>query len=72
MTTQPLDIEIRRKGRREASFKATADPAVPKELRDILTGWLAGNGWDKGRWGEFQLTAFADGTWKKLATVRAK
>ena len=72
MTTQALDIEIHRKNRREAKFKATADPAVPKELRDILTGWLAGNKWDKGLWGQFELTAFADGTWKKLATVRAK
>ena len=71
MTTQPLDIEIHRKNRREASFKATADPANPKELRDILTGWLKGNKWDKGLWNQFELVAFAEGTWKRVGSVRA-
>jgi hypothetical protein len=71
MTTQPLEIEIRRKGRKEASFKVTADPANPKELRDILTGWLTGNKWGRGKWDQFEAVAFADGTWTKLATVRA-
>ena len=70
MTTQPLEIEIRRKGRKEDSFTVNADPANPKELQDILRGWLTGHKWGRGKWDQFEAVAFADGTWKKLATVR--
>ena len=71
MTTQALDIEIHRKGRKEAAFQVNADPANPKELRDILTGWLAAQGWDKG-------TGCSSSSWRSRpgrgtrATVRAK
>jgi hypothetical protein len=52
-----LEVTVRRKGRPEGSFDVEADPRNPASLRDVLTGWLRDNRWDKGRWGEFDLEA---------------
>jgi hypothetical protein len=68
---QPLDLEILRKGRRETVLHADADPDDLSGLRDHLCGWLAGHGWDKGRWGEFELVGRLSGEGKVLARVRA-
>ena len=70
MAGQALELRITRKGRHEATLEVSADPANPSELRQILTGWLGGNGWDRGRWPEFEATVFAAGTSKRLARVR--
>lgn len=69
--TQPLEFRITRKGRHEATLEVVADPANPAELREVLRNWLTGNGWSRGRWGEFEAEAFAAGTSKRLARVRA-
>jgi hypothetical protein len=70
MTEMRLELVIRRKGRKEDTLAVTADPANPEALRLILTGWLDGEGWAKGRWGEFEMEVFAAGTSKRLARVR--
>lgn len=70
MAGQPLECRITRKGRHEATVEVSADPANPAELRQILTAWLAGNGWDRGRWGEFEMVAFAAGTSRRMGKVR--
>jgi hypothetical protein len=55
-----------------ASRAVAADPRNPRELREVLTGWLKDNKWAKGLWGEFELTAReADNGPRARATVRA-
>lgn len=70
MPKRPLDLEILRKNRREAVVQAEADPTNHSVLRDHLKGWLTGNGWDEGRWGEFEMIARPAGEGKILARVR--
>ena len=70
MPKRPLDLEILRKNRREAVIETEADPTNYSVLRDHLKGWLEGNGWDRGRWGEFELVARYAGEGKVRATVR--
>lgn len=70
MASQALELRITRKGRHEATLEVSADPANPAEVRQILTGWLEGNGWGRGRWAEFEAEAFAAGTSRRLARVR--
>lgn len=67
----PLIFTILRKNRREAVLDVTADPANPSEMRDILTGYLTAEKWDKGRWPEFTAEVRAHGSGKVLARVRA-
>lgn len=71
MTSQPLDLEILRKNRHEDYITADADPANPAELEKILKGWLSGNKWDKGRWGEFEMLVRRAGEGKVRLKVRA-
>lgn len=71
MTSQPLDLTILRNGRKQAGIQATADPANPAELREILVQWLSGNKWGRPLWDQFEIVARASGKWKVLATVRA-
>lgn len=71
MAKRALELRIERKGRREDTLEVTADPDDTAALRDYLRGWLEGNKWDRGLWGQFELVAFAAGSWKKLARVRA-
>lgn len=66
----PLVFTILRKNRRQVVLDVTADPSNPGEMRDILTGWLQADGWDKGRWPEFTAEARAQGSGKVLARVR--
>lgn len=68
---QPLELEVQRKGRRIARFDATADPADLTALRAALTDWLAGDGWDRKLWNEFELVARPVNGSKQLAKVRA-
>ena len=70
MPKRALDLEILRKGRREDVIEAEADPTNFSVLRDHLTGWLEGNGWDEGRWREFELAARHAGEGKVRARVR--
>jgi len=70
MSRRALEFRITRKGRHEATLEVEADPANPAELRQVLTGWLTGNGWDRGRWAEFEAVAFAAGTSTRVARVR--
>ena len=70
MPKRPLDLEILRKNRREAVLSVDADPADARGLGDTLRGWLDGNGWDEGRWREFELVARPAGEGKILARVR--
>ena len=70
MNPRPLEVQIRRKGRKEDVLDVTADPADTIALRALLRDWLAGHGWAEGRWGEFELVAFDAGTWKRVAKVR--
>jgi hypothetical protein len=70
MPKRPLDLEILRKGRREAVLSVEAEPADARALGDALRGWLAGNGWDEGRWREFELIARPAGEGRALARVR--
>jgi hypothetical protein len=70
MTSQPLDLTISRKGRPYDVIQATADPANPAELREILVQWLTGKRWGEILWPQFEITARAVGRSKKLATVR--
>ena len=67
----PLEVTIYRKNRRQVVLDVDADPRNPSQIREVLTDWLAGEGWDKGRWGEFTAEARAQGSGKVLATVRA-
>lgn len=71
MAPKQLDVEIHRKGRKEDSLSLFADPDDTTALRDFLCGWLESHKWDKGYWGQFELTAFSAGTWKRVAKVRA-
>jgi hypothetical protein len=71
MSRRPLDVEIRRNGRREQRFAVKADPANPAELQDVLEQWLAGNKWHPGRWAEFDMLVRHAGEGKVRATIRA-
>lgn len=71
MAKRALDLEIRRKGRRETALVTEADPADFSGLRDHLRGWLEGEGWDEGRWREFEMVVRPAGEGKVLARVRA-
>ena len=66
----PLEITIYKKNRRQAVLDVTADPKNPSQIREVLTDYLSGEGWDKGRWGEFEAEARAQGSGKVLAKVR--
>ncbi len=70
MAPKQLDIEIRRKGRKEDTLSVFADPGDTRTLRGYLLDWLASNKWAEARWGEFELIAFNAGTWKRVAKVR--
>jgi hypothetical protein len=70
MAERRLDLVIRRRGRKETSFEVTADPADSGAMRDYLTSWLEGEGWARGLWSQFELTAFNAGTWDRVAKVR--
>jgi len=71
MAKQSLELTILRKGRREAVISVVADPDDVPALRDSLQGWLAGNGWSRGRWGEFEAEVRRSGENKVLKKVRA-
>ena len=70
MAKRALDLEICRKGRHQADLQTEADPENFSILRDHLKGWLSGNKWGEGRWGEFELIARPAGEGKVLARVR--
>jgi hypothetical protein len=72
MPKRPLDLEILRKNRREAVLETEADPANYSVLEDHLKGWLSGDGWDGGRWGEFEMIVRPAGEGKILARVRVR
>lgn len=67
MSRRALELVVTRNGRHEATFEVSDDPDDARAMRDQLTGWLRSNKWDPGRWGEFEMTAFAAGTSKRLA-----
>jgi hypothetical protein len=58
-----LDIEVIRNGR---PFGTDYDA-----LRDALRGWLRGNKWDEGLWGQFEANVRYAGEGKIRAVVRA-
>jgi hypothetical protein len=69
--SQPLDLRVLRKGKKEDEFQATGIPADHKWLQGMLRGWLEGNKWHPGRWPEFELEARPAGEWSgPLAKVR--
>lgn len=67
----PLDLEVMRGNRHEDRLSVTADPENPAALREILTGWLEGNKWGRGRWHEFNMLVRYAGENKVRAKVRA-
>lgn len=69
MAKQSLELTILRKGRREAVISVVADPDDVPALRDSLQGWLAGNGWSRGRWGEFEAEVRRADSGSVLRTV---
>ena len=70
MAREALEMRLTRKGRHEVTLGVDADPRNIGELRQVLTGWLDGEGWDVGRWGEFEATVFAAGSSRRVARVR--
>jgi hypothetical protein len=71
MPKRNLSLTIARKGRAEDVIDLFADPDDVGTLRDALTGWLAGNKWHPGRWGEFEAIVRYDGEGKVRRRVRA-
>lgn len=71
MTARNLELEILRRGRHADDIDLHADPDDVGTLKDTLTGWLEGNGWAKGRWGEFELLVRHAGEYKVRRKVRA-
>jgi hypothetical protein len=65
-----LDVEMRRKGQREAAFVVTADPNNITELRSILTAWLDGMDWHEALWPEFDMIVRFSGDRAIRRTVR--
>ena len=49
----PLDFTVLHRTRHEQTLSIDADPGDTPALERVLAGWLEGNGWHKGRWGEF-------------------
>jgi hypothetical protein len=71
VTLLALDLEVRRRNRREDTIQVTGNPGDHAWLQKQLRGWLKGNGWAVGRWGEFEMIARPAGQGKNLAKVRA-
>jgi hypothetical protein len=71
MPKRNLNLTITRKGRTEDTLDLFADPDDVAALTKALTGWLEGNGWSQGRYGEFELDVRFDGEGKVRRTVRA-
>lgn len=71
MTARALDLEVLRKGRPADRLQAHGDPEDYGWLKERLRGWLEANGWDKSRWGQFEIVARDAGKSKQLAKVRA-
>lgn len=72
MPERALDVEVIRNGRPfGARFGITEDPADYDALRDALRGWLRGNKWDEGLWGQFEANVRYAGEGKIRAVVRA-
>ena len=71
MTARNLELEILRRGRHADDIDLHADPDDVAALKATLTGWLEGNGWAKGRWGEFELLVRFAGEYKVRRKVRA-
>jgi hypothetical protein len=71
MARSDLDVEVRRKGRREAEFTVTADPNNISELRSVLSGWLSGEGWHEDLWAQFDMLVRFSGEHRIRRMVRA-
>lgn len=71
MPERNLELTVLRRGRKEDTLDLFADPADISALQKVLKGWLQANGWDKGRWPEFELEARHAGEGKVRAKVRA-
>ena len=72
MVKRELDVEIMKGHQHQESFQVNADPDDAGTLRDVLTGWLASHGWQKSRWGEFELHARYRGEGKIRRKVRGR
>ena len=70
MPARDLEVEIRRKGRREDIVDVTADPGNTAALQQFLRDWLAGNGWAEGLWRDFSADVRLAGEGKVRRTVR--
>lgn len=66
-----LDLEVRRRNRREDMFQAAGDPGDVAWLERELQQWLAARKWQRSRWGEFELVARPAGRGGPRTTVRA-
>jgi hypothetical protein len=71
MDACPLDLQVLRKNRPQATFQAHGDPEDIDWLQKRLRGWLEARKWSRAFWGDFELTARKAGTWTLLAKVRA-
>lgn len=66
-----LEVTILRKNRQQETLSVDADPDDSDELARVLAGWLEGNGWHEGRWGEFSAEVRHRGGLRVIARVRA-
>lgn len=71
MTSEPLDLRILRKGRKEDEQQLNADPADLDRLSAYLRGWLQGHKWHPGLWGQFEMEVRRAGRGKVITKVRA-
>ena len=71
MAARDLEITILRRGKREDVLDLNADPDNIPGMQAVLKGWLEGNRWHAGRWGEFSAEIRYAGESKVRARVRA-
>jgi hypothetical protein len=71
MPERNLELEVLHRSRHEDYLHVFADPDSNRSMREYLTGWLSANGWDRGRWGEFELAVRYEGEWLVRKRVKA-
>lgn len=59
MAVETYKLQVLRKGRTEATIRASVDADDVDALHDLLTNWLAAHRWDRDLWPEFSISVRA-------------
>lgn len=71
MPDRNLELEVLHRSRHEDYLHVFADPDSNRSMGTFLRDWLRANGWDQGRWAEFELLVRHEGERMVRKRVRA-